>query len=387
MKQPGFSLFDSPIGHCGMAWGDDGIRAVQLPELTPNQTRARLTERCPELTECEPRGAMKKARDAIVGLLGGRAPDLSKFPLELAGTTDFSQQVYAETRKIARGTTLTYGELAQKIGNPRSVRAVGRALGANPIPIIVPCHRVLAASAGGGGFSAPGGLTTKACLLRIEGLHELKIAGFDYDPLTAATYLHAADQRLARIIDKVGPPKFELRQTSSVFVALTRAIVYQQLSGKAAATILSRVCDLFPRGEAGLSAQSLIVIAHADLRAAGLSENKARALRDLAERTLTGEVPSLRQLKRMDDDAIVDALTAVRGIGRWTVEMLLMFRLGRGDVMAVDDLGLRQGHAIIMGRKDETARKQLAAYAERWRPYRSVASWYLWRAVDLKRGG
>jgi len=170
-----------------------------------------------------------------------------------------------------------------------------------------------------------------------------------------------------------------------VFVALAQAITYQQLSTTVAASIFGRVCDLCPGGRRGLNAKNILKLSMDELRGTGLSNNKALAIIDLATRSLAGEVPGLSKLRRMGDDAIVDTLTKVRGIGRWTVEMMLITRLGRGDVMAVADLGLRQGHAIVVGRSGETDRKTLMAYAERWRPYRSVASWYLWRAVDLKR--
>jgi 3-methyladenine DNA glycosylase/8-oxoguanine DNA glycosylase len=177
----------------------------------------------------------------------------------------------------------------------------------------------------------------------------------------------------------------QIQLTSSLFVALAEAIVYQQLSGKAAATIFGRVCNLFPGKRRGLNAKNLLAAEAAHLRAAGLSQNKMLALQDLAARTRAGEVPGLGRLHRMDDEEIVATLTCVRGIGRWTAEMLLMFRLGRPDVLAADDLGLRQGHAFVIGRKQMTERKVLLRYGERWRPYRSVASWYLWRAVELAR--
>jgi 3-methyladenine DNA glycosylase/8-oxoguanine DNA glycosylase len=209
--------------------------------------------------------------------------------------------------------------------------------------------------------------------------------GFPIDLHAADAHLRAVDQRLARIMDIVGPCRMTLQQTSSVFAALAEAIVYQQLHGKAAATIFGRVCALMPRGRRSLNARNLMTATDEALRGAGLSRNKLLALRDLAERTLSGEVPGLAKLRRMSDEDAIEALTAVRGVGRWTVEMLLIFRLGRSDVLAVDDLGLRQGHAIVLGRTGMTERKALAQYGERWRPYRSVASWYLWRAAELAR--
>ena len=209
--------------------------------------------------------------------------------------------------------------------------------------------------------------------------------GFDWDMDLAVEHLRAADPKLARVIDASGPCRLQIRQTSSLFVALAEAIVYQQLSGKAAATIFGRVCNLFPGKRRGLNAKNVLAVEAADLRAAGLSQNKMLALQDLAVRTVGGDVPGLARLRRMDDEAIIATLTQVRGIGRWTAEMLLMFRLGRPDVLAADDLGLRQGHAFVIARRKMTERKALLRYGERWRPYRSVASWYLWRAVELSR--
>jgi 3-methyladenine DNA glycosylase/8-oxoguanine DNA glycosylase len=213
----------------------------------------------------------------------------------------------------------------------------------------------------------------------------IPLIGFDCDADAAIAHLRAADPKLARIIDASGPCRMERKHTTSVFVALAEAIVYQQLSGKAAATIFGRVCDLFPGNRRGLNAKNLLAADAANLRGAGLSQNKMLALQDLAARTVAGEVPGLARLRRMHDEEIVATLTRVRGIGRWTAEMLLMFRLGRPDVLAADDLGLRQGHAFVIGRKKMTERNALLRYGERWRPYRSVASWYLWRAVELAR--
>jgi 3-methyladenine DNA glycosylase/8-oxoguanine DNA glycosylase len=209
-----------------------------------------------------------------------------------------------------------------------------------------------------------------------------------FDPDEAVEHLHAADRRLSSLIRQVGPYTFAPADSASVFASLARAIVYQQLSGKAAATIFGRVCELYPRRQRGLTAARVLATPDAALRAAGLSQNKLLSLKDLAARTVTREVPAVQRLERMSDEEIVATLIQVRGIGRWTAEMFLMSRLGRPDVLAVDDLGLRQGHAILMGgrRQRETGRDALAAYGERWRPFRSVASWYLWRAVDLDRG-
>ena len=171
---------------------------------------------------------------------------------------------------------------------------------------------------------------------------------------------------------------------SSTFLTLAQAIVYQQLHGRAAATIFARLRALFPNAKDGPTPQQLLRAPEAKLRGAGLSANKLLALRDLASKTIDGVVPAVEALAAMDDEAIIARLTEVRGIGRWTVEMLLMFRLGRPDVLPVDDFGVRKGFSVAFRKRAMPAPADLSARGERWRPYRTAASWYLWRANELK---
>jgi DNA-3-methyladenine glycosylase II len=165
------------------------------------------------------------------------------------------------------------------------------------------------------------------------------------------------------------------------FDALAESIAYQQLSGKAAATIFGRVRALYPKRK-WLDPEQLLATPDETLRAAGLSRAKTAALKDLAAKTIDGTVPSGRALLRMTDDEIITRLITVRGIGRWTVEMLLLFDLGRPDVWPVDDYGVRKGFAKTFGRRKLPTPKQLMKFGEKWRPYRSVAAWYFWRALD-----
>ena len=165
------------------------------------------------------------------------------------------------------------------------------------------------------------------------------------------------------------------------FDALAESIAYQQLSGKAAATIFGRVRALYPKRK-WLDPEQLLATPDETLRAAGLSRAKTAALKDLAAKTIDGTVPAGRALFRMTDDEIITRLTAVRGIGRWTVEMLLLFDLGRPDVWPVDDYGVRKGFAKTFRRRKLPTPKQLMKFGEKWRPYRSVAAWYFWRALD-----
>ena len=202
-----------------------------------------------------------------------------------------------------------------------------------------------------------------------------------YDPDVALDALRA-DPPLARLIEQVGPFRLELRSMISPFQALMRSIIYQQLSGKAAATIQRRVHALFP-GDEPPDPDEIIAIPEDALRGAGMSRAKVAAVKDLAAKALDGVVPTPSHLSEMNNDEIITRLTTVRGIGRWTVEMMLIFHLGRPDVLPVTDLGVRKGFMIAYSLDDLPKPTELAHYGERWHPYRSVASWYLWRANDL----
>lgn len=162
------ALFDTPLGACGIAWGPAGVRGLHLPGADDARTRAGLRRRHPRSREAEPTPAVQAAIAAIGRLLAGEPLDLAEIVLDLDGVPEFHRRVYALARGIPPGRTLSYGEVAQRLGEPHAARAVGQALGANPFAIIVPCHRVLAAHGGAGGFSAPGGLDTKRRLLEIE---------------------------------------------------------------------------------------------------------------------------------------------------------------------------------------------------------------------------
>jgi methylated-DNA-[protein]-cysteine S-methyltransferase len=164
----GFALFDTAIGRCAIAWSGRGVLAVQLPEADERRTRARLVRRLPQAREAPPPAAVARALEGIAALLRGERADLSAVALDLDGVPPFHRRVYEVARTIAPGATLSYGEVAARLGAPRSARAVGQALGRNPVPILVPCHRVLAAGGKPGGFSANGGVATKLRLLAIE---------------------------------------------------------------------------------------------------------------------------------------------------------------------------------------------------------------------------
>jgi len=223
-------------------------------------------------------------------------------------------------------------------------------------------------------------------------IHDGRSRKLPFDVDEALAHLRAKDAKLGALIDRAGPFTLKLDPAPSPFESLLESILYQQLHGKAAATIHRRVREHFGGDPAP---QLLIDTPDEILRAAGVSGNKIRALKDLAARVLDGTVPTAGAIGKMNDAEIVERLTAVRGIGPWTVEMLLIFRMGRPDVFPVSDYGVRKGFALTFLRLPKT--RSLAAEdlpkadvllkrGKRWAPFRSVASWYLWRACDLAKG-
>lgn len=209
--------------------------------------------------------------------------------------------------------------------------------------------------------------------------------GLAFDPDTAVGVLSDADPALGKLIARVGGYRPSMHDTPDVFHTLMRAIVYQQLSGKAAATIHARVLAALGGGQAPGAA----IIQASDpemLRAAGLSANKQASLRALAAAQLDDTLPDESQMHRYTDQELIDCYSAIKGIGRWTVEMLLMFHLGRPDVMPIHDLGVRKGYALVYGLDALPKPKALEAATDVWRPYRSVGAWFMWRALELDAG-
>jgi methylated-DNA-[protein]-cysteine S-methyltransferase len=385
------AFFDTPLGRCGIAWNAHGIAGLQLPEASESATRAKLLDRLGEAEPASPPPAVQRAIDGINELLRGNASDLAAVPLDMTGVPPFHRRVYETVRTIPPGASLSYGEVAAKAEAPGAARAVGQAMRRNPFSILVPCHRVFAAGGKIGGYSAHGGLATKLRLLSLEAAAaEGAAALFEgdgvlpFDPAFALDYLRDADPVIGRLIDTIGPFRMQIRRAPSIFIALAEAIVYQQLHAKAAASIFARVRALFPRAHQAPTAAQIVKTSDARLRGAGLSQSKLLSLRDLARRDAAGEIPDLAEINRLDDEAIIEKLTQVRGIGRWTVEMLLIFRLGRPDVLPLDDFGVRKGFGFAFKKNRGVPTKdEMEKRGKRWQPYRSVASWYLWRAADI----
>jgi 3-methyladenine DNA glycosylase/8-oxoguanine DNA glycosylase len=202
-----------------------------------------------------------------------------------------------------------------------------------------------------------------------------------FDAEAAVSHLRERDPKLSLLIDRVGDFGLKLDPRATPFQALCESIIYQQITGRAAATIAGRFCERvgegsFPHPERVLEASDTL------LRESGLSRGKCAALRDLAAKSLDGTVPEMKRLRAMEDEEIVERLTVVRGIGRWTAEMFLIFRLGRPDVLPINDYGVRKGFQRTFRTRGLPKPESIARRGERWRPFRTVASWYLWRSLE-----
>jgi O-6-methylguanine DNA methyltransferase len=387
-EQASFCLFETPLGPCGIAWKEPAtpplspvVTFIQLPEATRGLTEKRIAGR----------SGGRKARLIPAGIAGiikrilkhmqGDLQDFQDIVVDLNNAAPFAKQVYEGARKIPAGRTMTYGALAREINRPTACRAVGQALGKNPIPLIIPCHRVLALGKKSGGFSAHGGVTTKIRMLAIEGvtLGNSTTIKSKKDLLRAASLLKKKDPCLADCLDR--PIEFQLRPGHSPYATLIEAVVHQQLSPKAASTILGRVMDLYPGQEVPAPAE-LLKTRDELLRNAGLSKAKIKAVKDIAAKTLDGTVPSSKEIITLGNEEIIKRLTSIYGVGLWTVEMMLIFNLGRLDVFPVGDYALRKIISEVFGMKEVPTPKQVAALSELWRPYRTVASLYLWNTIN-----
>ncbi|HZX84525.1 MAG TPA: DNA-3-methyladenine glycosylase 2 family protein [Reyranella sp.] len=208
------------------------------------------------------------------------------------------------------------------------------------------------------------------------------MTAFGFDPKRAVAHLRKADPALAEVIGAVGPFAMQLKASRSLFGALAEAIVYQQLSNKAAATIYGRIEALYPRAKAGFTPAHIRRTADDRLRGVGLSRAKVLALRDLADKVATRRLPTLDEAHLLDDAQLIERLVEVRGIGRWSAEMFLMFRLGRPDVLPLGDYSLRKAYATAFRKRTLPSPEALAKAGEKWRPFRTVASWYLWQTLN-----
>src|ERR1700730_18565887 len=206
-------------------------------------------------------------------------------------------------------------------------------------------------------------------------------AQLPFDLAAAMAHLSAKDEKLAPLIAEMAKFEIDMTAAQSPYEALMESIAYQSISGKAAATIFGRVKALGDNGRPP-TPEKMLKLKTPVLRKAGLSHAKVLAMKDLAAKTLEGIVPTREQAEQLSDDELVERLVSVRGIGAWTVEMFLIFNLGRPDVLPIHDLGVKKGWSVTYGKRRMPKPKELLAFGERWRPYRTIASWYMWRAFE-----
>jgi O-6-methylguanine DNA methyltransferase len=383
-----YCLFDTALGACGIGWQNHGptnalpaVTLIQLPDITKQLTEERIIKTAAgSCREDQPPPYILEVIGKICSHLQGKSQDFCDIHIDLQGVGSFARQVYAACRTIPAGKTLSYGELAKIIAHPGAARAVGQALGKNPIPLLIPCHRVLTGNRKAGGFSAPGGVETKAKLLAIEGvtIGSLAVIKSGRDLQRFAKTLRVQDSRLSDCLSR--PIVFKLRTMQSPLITLVEAVVYQQLSPKAAKTILGRVMDLYP-GMDFPGPEDLLKTPDQLLRGAGLSKAKTMAVKDIAQKTIDGVVPSLKELTQLGDDEIIRRLTSISGVGSWTVQMMLIFHLGRIDVLPADDYALRKSVAEVFMMDEIPTPKKVRVLGEAWRPYRTVATLFLWNRL------
>ena len=379
MATAGSTVFNSVAGPVRIAWQGRGISAVQFAEATPGSSSR----------GDPPPGFVADAIKKLRSYLAGEPSDLKRIPLFYEGITPFRRRIYEVARRVPSGTTASYGELAAQAGSPGAARAVGSAMANNPFMLLVPCHRVVASGGGVGGFSSPGGLSTKARLLALEGVRirlprRVSQLGDEhaltYDPLVAAQVLAKADPALGEWIEEFGPPRLTVRTLYGLFEGLAELVIDASPADPVAAR--ARLETAFGDDHVPPPAR-LRAIPDERLRTSGLSRSTIRALRDLASHFMEGEVPSLSELRALTDDQARDRLTALRGVDPCTAELLLLVRLGRPDVLPVTDEGLQRGFGRVFLRGRTPTAKEVAKRGERWRPFRSVASWYLWQAAEV----
>jgi 3-methyladenine DNA glycosylase/8-oxoguanine DNA glycosylase/O6-methylguanine-DNA--protein-cysteine methyltransferase len=377
-----FALFETPLGASAVLWSEAG-----LTRLAFGRSEAALRERFRTEGVAEAgRPPFVRAAMALVRQhLSGRPQDLGSIPLDLTRRPPDFHKLALALRATRAGATVEAEALAARLALAGGSARLRRLLARNPLPILLPAHRVLGTEGLLGAWG--GGEALHERLLSLETVAHPPLHGTDGLPAglrteEALAHLRTRDPLLGELIARVGAFQLRLRRGQTPYEALARAIVGQQITGRAADAILLRLATQF--GTLGVPPPARIRKASdAQLRAAGLSGGKARAFRDLAAHALAGGVPSWAVLRRWPDERILATLTEIHGIGRWTVEMVLLFRLGRPDVLPLGDYGVRKGYARTFTRGRLPSARELQRRGWRWRPFRSVASWYLWRALEL----
>jgi methylated-DNA-[protein]-cysteine S-methyltransferase len=382
-----FTKVRTQLGTLAIGFTERGISRIAFPAADWTDISPAELQRWGLGNEGRPSTEASDVARALQAHVAGKPQSFVGVKLDVEGAAPFLLRVQRAAQAIPAGQTTSYSDLAAAAGSPNAARAAGRAMSTNPWPIVVPCHRVLPRS-GFGEYSAGSGVHTKLRLLWREG-YRGRTSNVAFDERVAVEHLKKNDARLGALIERVGPFTLQaaapgVRGGDQPFTALVKAIVSQQLSGKAAATIYGRVAALLGRDTID-DPKAVLALPKAELRGAGLSENKALSLRDLAEHAQAGTLPSRAEMQNLTDEELISALASIRGIGRWSAQMLLLFYLGRPDVLPLADLGVQKGFAVTYGLRDLPSANVLERTAKRWAPFASVASWYMWRAVEVAR--
>ncbi|MCP4291414.1 MAG: methylated-DNA--[protein]-cysteine S-methyltransferase [bacterium] len=370
----GQTVFPTRYGPVALAWTPQGVKRLILG-LDEEKTRLAINKACPDFPLVQrPRGDVAQLIKRIKAHLKGKCEGFLDVPVVYPSKGEFSVTVLKQLRKIPPSKVVTYGELAARSGNPKAARAVGGIMGANPIPLIIPCHRCLGKDGSMTGFSTEGGIDLKSRMLFDEGY----VANTKY--AAGMEHLSKVDPVMRKIIKNAGPYRALPDKREPAWDALITAIVHQQLSIKAGITICKRVRGL-TSGKGYPTPVEILNMPPEDLRSVGLSNQKVSYVRNLATHIQDGTL-KLSRLKNLPDEAVIEELTKVKGIGRWSAQMHLIFHLDRLDVLPTGDLGLLIGAAKAYRLNEKATVAQLEEIAEKWVPYRSMGSWYLWWFTD-----
>jgi AraC family transcriptional regulator of adaptative response/methylated-DNA-[protein]-cysteine methyltransferase len=370
-----FAIGQCSLGAIIVAATDKGLCHIAIDD-DPDVLLRELQDRFPkaELVGDDP--AFDTWIAQVIGFV--EVPTIGlNLPLDIRGTA-FQQRVWQALRTIPPGSIVSYTDVAEHLGIPKSVRAVASACAANTLAVAIPCHRVLRSDGALSGYRW--GLERKQSLLQREFKPQLP----EHLRNPATEHLAACDPAWFALINKVGLCRMEQKSEREPYQALVRSVAYQQIHGRAAAAILGRFIALFP-GQDFPDPAAVLKVDDATMRACGFSASKTATIREIAQKTLDGVVPSRAEAEKLSDDELIARLTSLRGVGRWTVEMLLMFSLAREDVLPIDDFGVREGWKVIKGLERQPKPKELGEVGLAWAPHRSTAAWYLWRAADLAR--
>lgn len=378
-SERGIYFFDTQIGRCGFAWKGQAIDCFQLPDKDADSTQARMLERTNyrKVFARAPKPFEKLAK-RVQSHLKGKVDLFQDVNLDFGSRSAFSKKIYKKLKTVGPGKVVTYGQLAKMAGRPKAARAVGAAMASNPIPLLVPCHRVITSDRKLGGFSAYDGIQTKARILFAEGviLDEKQKDGIEH--------LRNVDKALRQIIDRCGPYLATNMSLTNPYESLVQAIIYQQLSYKAAGSIADKLRSMYGNGEYP-KPEVVIRLTDAQLRKAGISIRKAGFIKDVAKHALEGKLRPAA-LSRMEDEQVITTLCEIRGIGKWSAQMLLLFNLGRLDIWPVDDLGLQNALVLAYKLSKKPDPPAMEKFGEKWKPYRSMAAWYLWKNLADANG-